>query len=197
MRLILVRHAQTDLNTKRVYQGVRLDYALNEVGREQAKKTSEFLKDYKFDLILSSPLKRAIETAEIINEKHNNKIILMESITERDFGEFDGQSYDDINYKKVREDDSYNKYGVESPKCFQKRVEDFLEDVHGEHYGKTILVVSHGGTLKMLLSILQNIDWEVGVYSIKKPNASISIIELDEKKDLKSIDVGSIKHLLD
>ncbi len=197
MRLILVRHAQTDLNTKRVYQGTRLDFALNEVGREQAKKTAEFLKDYKFDLILSSPLKRAIETANIINEKHNNEIILMNSITERDFGEFDGQSYDNIDYKKVREDDSYHKYGVESPQSFQKRIQDFLDDIHGEHYGKTILVVSHGGTLKMLLSILQNISWEIGVYSIKKPNASISIIELDEKKDLKNIDIGSIKHLLD
>lgn len=195
MRLILVRHGQTDLNTKRVYQGRGSDIDLNEVGLEQARKTAEFLKNEKIDLIISSPLKRALQTAQIINKYHNIDIKTIDKITERDFGEFEGVEYAKVDYKNIREEDAYEKFDVEHPKKFQERVESFLEDIHIEHYGKNILIVSHGGTLKMLLSVLQKIPWEIGVYKIKKENASISILEIDEKKQLKSIDVGSILHL--
>jgi uncharacterized phosphatase len=195
MKLILVRHGQTDLNTKRVYQGKRTDKELNEVGIGQVKKTAEFLKDFDFDLIISSPLKRAMKTAQIINEFHNKEIKTLDEITERDFGDFEGESYDNVDYPKVKKDDTYEKFSVERPTIFRERVEKFLDEIHKEHFGKTILVVSHGGTLKMLLSILKKIPWEVGVYEIKKPNASISIIDIDEKRELKNHDIGNVEHL--
>lgn len=195
MKLILIRHGQTDLNTKRVYQGKRTDEELNELGKIQAQKTAEYLKDFDFDFIISSPLKRAMRTAQIINEYHHKEIKTEDEITERDFGDFEGVSYDDVNYPKIREENTYEKYEVEHPIAFKKRVQTFLDDIHREHFEKTILIVSHGGTLKMLLSILQKIPWKIGVYEIKKPNASISIIEIDENKELKNHDIGNVKHL--
>ena len=195
MRLILVRHGQTDLNTKRVYQGKRTDEDLNETGISQAQKTANFLKEFNFDLIISSPLKRAIRTAQEINKFHNKEILILDEITERDFGDFEGVSYDNVDYPKVREENKYEQFNVERPERFQERVQNFLDNIHQEHYGKTILIVSHGGTLKMLLSILQKIPWHIGVYEIQKPNASISIIEIDENKELKKHDIGKIEHL--
>ena len=77
--IYIVRHGQTDWNVEGIYQG-RIDIPLNKTGIEQAKKTKEELKGIKFDKVFSSPLKRAIETAQIIC---NNPIIKDDRIIER------------------------------------------------------------------------------------------------------------------
>lgn len=68
----------------------RKDLLLNEIGEEQARKTRDNLSDLDIDLIISSPLIRAKQTAKIINEFKNKPIIYSEEIIERDFGEFEG-----------------------------------------------------------------------------------------------------------
>ncbi len=77
--IYIVRHGQTDWNVKGIYQG-RIDIPLNETGREQARKTKKELEGIKFDKVFSSPLKRALETAQIIC---NNEIITDKRIIER------------------------------------------------------------------------------------------------------------------
>ena len=67
MKIYTVRHGQTEWNKKGLYQG-KTDVPLNEEGKKQAMLVKEKLKDKKIDLIISSPLKRAKETAEIISD---------------------------------------------------------------------------------------------------------------------------------
>ena len=81
MEILLTRHGQTEWNLLKKVQG-KADIELNEKGIEQARKTRDYLKNEKIDLILCSPLKRAIQTAGIINQGRNIKTIIDERVIE-------------------------------------------------------------------------------------------------------------------
>ena len=89
MKLYVIRHGQTDWNVAGKCQGMT-DIELNSTGIEQAKQASEQIYNYKIDLIICSPLKRARKTAEIINEVTNCQIISDERIIERNCGNIEG-----------------------------------------------------------------------------------------------------------
>ena len=89
MELYMVRHGQTDFNKNKRLQGV-IDIPLNEYGIELAEKTAEGLKDVPFDVIYSSPLSRAFQTAEIIRGDRPVEIIPTDSLLELSFGEYEG-----------------------------------------------------------------------------------------------------------
>lgn len=96
MKIYTVRHGQTEWNKKGLYQG-KTDVPLNEEGKKQATLVKEKLKDKKIDLIISSPLKRAKETAEIISDG-KIKIITDSLIVERGLGEYEGSPVNDNGY---------------------------------------------------------------------------------------------------
>lgn len=83
MKIILIRHGKTEWNTLNKAAG-QVDIPLNEIGREQALETKEKLKDMPIDLIITSPLIRARQTAEIINEDRKLPIIVDNRAIERD-----------------------------------------------------------------------------------------------------------------
>jgi phosphoserine phosphatase len=89
------RHGQTDWNKLNKLQGCEIDLSLNEKGREQAGEIPHI----EIDIIYSSPLKRAFETAEIYNGKHNVDIIIDEGFKEADFGDWTGLGWGVIQYK--------------------------------------------------------------------------------------------------
>ena len=103
MKFYVVRHGQTDWNAKGRIQG-KTDIELNEIGIEQAKKLKELIKDYNIDLIISSPLKRARKTAEVINEAVKCNIIFEESLKERGYGIFEGMIRKEINDELINSD---------------------------------------------------------------------------------------------
>ena len=90
MKLYVVRHGQTDINLNNQINSIN-DEDLNETGISQALKLKEYIKDIDYDLIICSPLKRARQTAEVINMERNIPIIYDERVIERDFGEFEGK----------------------------------------------------------------------------------------------------------
>lgn len=100
MEILLVRHGQTEWNLLKKVQG-KADVELNEQGIKQAEETRNSLKNEKIDLILCSPLKRAMQTAEIIKQGRNIKMIIDERISERDFGEFEGMPNTDFDFNAV------------------------------------------------------------------------------------------------
>ena len=134
MEILLTRHGQTEWNLLKKVQG-KADIELNEKGIKQAEETRDSLKNEKIDLILCSPLKRAIQTAEIINQGRNIKMIIDERVSERDF---DFNTF--WSYKKNLK---YNK--AENIRDFFGRVYDFLDSIKNEYAGKRILIVAHGG----------------------------------------------------
>ena len=97
MRLILVRHGETVWNAEFRVQGANADTALSEKGKTQVRKLAEVMRGEPVDLILASPLSRAVITAETIAQHHNGVPILTDpGLKEVDVGEFDGLSTVDM-----------------------------------------------------------------------------------------------------
>ena len=91
MKLYVIRHVQTNLNLKGIIQGQK-DIELNDKGINEARKAKDEFNNLKIDLIMCSPLKRAKETAKILNEDKNINIIYKKELTERGLGNFEGES---------------------------------------------------------------------------------------------------------
>ena len=100
MKILVTRHGQTSWNVLGKIQG-QTDIELNETGRIQARETGESIKNEDIDLIITSPLKRARETAEIINKNFNVNIIEDRRLMERCFGEYEGLTKEER--KKLKE----------------------------------------------------------------------------------------------
>ena len=101
MKVFITRHGQTEWNSLGRLQG-RKDIELNEVGKEQALITGEKIKDEKIDIIITSPLKRARETAEIINKQFNVEIVEDDRLMERCYGDFEGITKVELKEKKIQ-----------------------------------------------------------------------------------------------
>lgn len=145
MIVLLTRHGQTDWNALKKVQG-RADIGLNEEGIKQARKTGLALKNENIDLIICSPLLRARQTADIINENRNIPIIYDEGVIERDFGELEGLNKEDFDFQgfwSYKKNYKYEK--AENIKDFFDRVYKFLDRIKEEYKYKKVLIVSHGG----------------------------------------------------
>ena len=154
MKIFITRHGRTDWNDLGKLQG-QTNTELNDIGRQQAKDTGEQIKNEKIDLIIASPLKRAKETAEIINQNFNVDIIEDDRIMERTYNELEGITFDERKELIASESDldyiwDYNKdiglHDIESIKIFCDRIYDFLDDVIKKYKDKNVLIVTHGGT---------------------------------------------------
>ena len=95
MNIYVVRHGQTDWNKENKLQG-NTDIELNDNGRKQALDLKGELKNIDYDIIISSPLKRAIQTAELIN--NNKPIIIEDNLRERSFGDFERDGISRFRY---------------------------------------------------------------------------------------------------
>ncbi len=143
--ILLTRHGQTDWNVQKKVMG-RCDEPLNKKGKEQALETRDSLKETNIDLIICSPLQRAKQTAEIINEGRNIPIIYDDRIIERDFGEFEGKEQKDFDfhgYWNYYRNDKYQQ--AENIQDFFERIYGFLDDITDKYKGKNVLIVAHGG----------------------------------------------------
>lgn len=184
-RLILIRHGQTELNRKKIYFG-KLDPELNSLGIEQVKKTRKYLEENKnyfsYDLIYSSPLKRAKETAEICNYL-NKKIIFNKELEELDFGIFEGYTFQELENKfpnEVKEMTTnwktYNYKNGESLKQMYDRVIKFVENLD---FSKDIMIVSHWGVINCILSHFLSNELEAyWKYAVR--NGGVAILKGDK-----------------
>lgn len=144
MKLLITRHGQTDWNVQKKVMG-RCDEPLNKKGFEQAIETRNKLLNEKIDLIICSPLKRAKQTADVINVK-NIPVIYDDRLIERDFGEFEGLETKDFDFHGFWDYYKNNNYkSAENIQAFFKRVYNFLDDIIEKYHDKNILIVAHGG----------------------------------------------------
>jgi len=139
INIIYVRHGETDLNKEGRIQG-KIDVSLNAKGQSQAKEAAEALKKEKFDLILTSPLKRAMETAQIINESLGIEIMVEDDLRERDFGDWEGKNYkEDLKFKTHDE----VRLGIPPHGETFEALKQRLKKVLARYNGKKLLIVSH------------------------------------------------------
>lgn len=141
MKIYIVRHGQTDYNIEERYGG-RIDVPLNEEGIKEAIEVKDKLKNIKFDLVFSSPLSRAYNTAKII---YDGDIIIDDRIIERDNGDLEGKLKSEIKDKIDFNVDKNNIYNIESITSFRDRINNFFDDITNNNKDKTILVVTHAG----------------------------------------------------
>lgn len=147
-----VRHGETDFNLFNISQG-QLNSSLNKTGLKQAEEVAEKLKDYKFDIAISSPLNRATQTAEYILKYHDLNLILDSRIVEVGKGNLEGTRNPQWKYDRFFKNP--HKYNGETQEDVYNRVDSFIKDLE-KYKGKNILIVGHGEVLKFLKASLQN-----------------------------------------
>jgi broad specificity phosphatase PhoE len=197
MKLIFVRHGKTDWNVRHINQG-RIDIPLNKKGREQARKVALCLRSEPIDIIYSSNLKRAKRTAIETAKFHKIPVRYSNLITERKFGRLEGMPREE--YKKIIEKSGIPKYlyrppgGGENYMDIQKRVKKFLSMIKKKHANETVLIVSHQGIIRTLITILTKKPIHT-VYEIEQNTAAVSMIELRRGSPPKVHYLNSTEHL--
>ncbi|UUL76650.1 histidine phosphatase family protein [Pseudarthrobacter sp. Fe7] len=145
----LVRHGQTDWNAERRLQGAT-DIPLNDVGRGQARDAVDVLKPYEWDAVVSSPLSRAAETADLIAEGLGLTVSRrVPELTERSFGPAEGMQAGP-ELEALRVPGGFK--GAESEDEAADRGLAALEALAEEYRGQRLLVVTHGTLLRVSLS---------------------------------------------
>ncbi|QQG37723.1 MAG: histidine phosphatase family protein [Candidatus Kaiserbacteria bacterium] len=155
MKVLMARHGQTDSNATGVIQGQRIDQPLNAEGRRQVEALAAVLASTKIDVIFSSPLKRARETAEIVSRDKNIPIELRKELMERDFGSLSGKTWDQVeNADELKALDKAQNYdyrplGGESALGFKKRFLKVVDEIKQGYERQTVLIVAHAGILRL------------------------------------------------
>lgn len=164
MDLFLIRHGQTDWNLKGRWQG-SYDIPLNDAGVMEATSLREKVNSIKPDIVYSSDLKRAYETATLACRDMNIQIIKDSRLRERKLGQFEGLTTDEIsrltgtemNITRIISSD-WNKYGVEPLSSQFQRAKDFLKDISEKNFDK-VLIFSHGVMIGVICEIITGEDF--------------------------------------
>lgn len=151
MALYYVRHGETSWNALHKIQG-RMDIPLSKTGKEQAKELKEILKDIHFDMVFSSPLLRAYETASIIVEDRNLNIIRDDRLLEMNYGDCEGMDHSRKELVVQRGMFASRYPNGESYMDVAKRVYSFLDEIKEKYRDKDILIVAHYGVGRILNS---------------------------------------------
>lgn len=186
--ICLVRHGETDWNASGRLQGAT-DIPLNKIGIQQAEECGEFLKTSEWDVMITSPLKRAKRTAEIIH-KHLEDVPLIEidDFSERSFGDAEGMTVE----KRNATYSSRNYPNQEEMEAFKERIMTGIKKVHQNYPNGKVLLVAHGAVINSILSTLSK--GEVGSGKTKLINACISNIHFqDEQWNVREI--NQVTHL--
>ena len=172
LKLLVVRHGQTHFNSERRYQGAT-DTELNTIGSQQARSVARQMLDYEVDVIVSSPLKRALQTAEVVaetiarEEDSAREIAVMEQFAERSVGVYEGLTPEEAHEKFPEwwEQNSTRQIhmappGAESILELGCRVMHGLNQIRERYAGKTVLLVTHGYVGRMIYGILNRVSDE-------------------------------------
>ncbi len=147
-----MRHAQTEANKNFIVQG-RMDNPLNEDGIKQAFKTGVYFAEnnYDFDMVISSPLKRAYITAEQVNRGmfNHRPVVLDKSIIERNFGDYDGKEINDDYYYLIKRGLVPN---METNEVLEERVTSAIKDICHRFPDRKLLIVTHSHVIKAILT---------------------------------------------
>jgi broad specificity phosphatase PhoE len=171
-----IRHGQTNWNVEFRLQGTS-DIALNEVGIAQAEAAAKALRRDDWDAVLSSPLSRAVTTAEILARGLGFEGIEIEPLlVERAFGEAEGMLHEQW----------HEKYGNHTPAPGSESLEELatrgwllLERLVLLHPGKRILAISHGAMIRKILNLLS--EGEYPRPGDRFGNLSLNVVSFDEK----------------
>ena len=185
--IIFLRHGQAENNIKKILAGRTPGINLTEQGREQAEQAAKMIKSLDISAIYSSPIDRAMQTAEIVGKHCDIKPISDNRLIELDMGKFTMVPYDEIfkNHGNVflkfyegSLEISHN--GVESFAEVQKRVFDIVDFVRNEHKGQNVVLVTHMDPIKAMIGKVLSLQPEI-LFQLIIANASLNIFKYDEQ----------------
>ncbi|AOC57278.1 MULTISPECIES: histidine phosphatase family protein [Bacillus] len=185
--ICLVRHGETDWNAAKRIQG-RTDIPLNDTGKWQAEQTGLYLKNVHWDVVISSPLTRAKETAHLILKHVDAPLVIMDDFIERDYGDAEGMSLEER--QKLFPDKQYP--NMEPLEAIQDRMVEGIEKVRAAYPNQQVLIVAHGAAIHALLTTLA--DEHLGLENTRLVNACLNYVEWKDG-EWKVLDYNVVSHL--
>jgi broad specificity phosphatase PhoE len=161
--LLLARHGETDWNRDGRWQG-HANTSLNERGREQARELADGLTE-QIDVIYSSDLARARETAEIVARPLGLEVEIDARLRERGFGSWEGLTHPEVEERdgealaRWRVGEGHGADDAEPYDAFAERMRRFLEDVLVRHPDERVLVITHGGSIRVIHALARGLDY--------------------------------------
>jgi broad specificity phosphatase PhoE len=201
MRLILVRHGETEANAREINEG-HSPGKLTAKGKRQAKLVGMRLRDEKIDKIYVSDLKRTVDTAsEIIRHHPKARVVYEPLLRERNQGVLEKSPYGTFSrIVKERGENvlDFKPEGGESINEVKHRIGRFLDRIMKRDKDKTILLVTHGGVIVNMLIKLLRIPEEGDNYkSLLPQNTAVTIIAVDSKGKKNTLETfNCVKHLM-
>ncbi|MGD1118881.1 MAG: histidine phosphatase family protein [Dehalococcoidales bacterium] len=187
IEVILARHGQTEFNAREIFRG-RADVPLNALGLRQAQLLGEYLAGEKIDVIYSSPLQRAVQTANLVAAHHHLETNIVENLNDIDCGLWQGLPVTDVREKwgELYQDwldtpEQVKIPGGESLEDVTCRAVPFLWDAVARCGEGKIVVVSHRVVSKVLICALLGLDNSL-FWSFRIDTGGISRFEFDGKK---------------
>lgn len=187
MKLYFIRHGKDDER----YRGGWSDLGLIEEGEKQASQLAYFLKEnqqeYPISQIISSDLKRAVQTAKAIQKQLNVPMILSENWREINNGDLAGmlnsvalEKYPGLFFNTLRMDECYP--NGESPINFFNRIKDTFYELLKKQTNDKVAIVTHSGVINVIYHIVKNIEWSNKNKSFPVKNVSLNVLEYENRK---------------
>lgn len=183
-RLYLIRHGENLANITKEFSYKKVDYPLTEKGIEQARQTARYLRQRGLDYIYSSPLKRALETAEIIGEVVGQPVTVDENFREINVGDFEGHPTPE-NWRRFKEitNEWYKGNleasfpGGESFAMLRERALQAFRDVLRGKEGCAIAIVAHGGIFTSTVADICREQNAAEIIKAELPNCGITELQ--------------------
>ncbi len=192
--IIFLRHGQAKNNIDRVLAGRTEGVPLTEKGIKQAKTIAKFLKPMKISTVYTSPIERALNTAEIVAKHNSVDYKIDERLIELDMGKFTGIPYDEIfkkhgnvflKFYEGQIEIAHN--GVETFSEVNKRVQSIVDHVLKEHHDENVVLVTHMDPIKSILATIMDLKPQ-SLFELIIANASLTIFrEEGGKLSIKAI----------
>lgn len=183
-KLYLLRHGQTEFNVKKLVQG-RCDSPLTDLGRKQAGMAAAWLKGHDVvpDKVVSSPLGRAMDTAQLVATELLGPDAAVEScegIIERCYGSFEEGPHDALPTDVWDPGEDLVPFGGEGSRALQERMVGALTNLMGSEGIETLLAVSHGSASRQFIRAAAPEGFELPA---KLPNCVIMIFDFDDARE--------------
>ena len=176
--IYFVRHGESIGNVEGIIQG-SLDLGLTDKGMEQAGYLSKALKNKSIEQIISSPLLRASQTSEILNNEINTQIIFDDRLKEYCYGDAEGKPWEIATTKYGIQLGSWGLGDIkneEEPHQFSKRIESFLNDIQDQYIDQNIICVTHGAVVSRIACSIMGLDISIRPH-IRVSNTSVMLID--------------------
>lgn len=197
--ITLIRHGETDWNRELRFQG-QIDVPLNAIGLEQANRLATRLASQPFDAVVSSDLRRAAQTAEVIARKRSATVNLDPRLREQSFGIVDGKSVAEIQLEHpqawsrwLQFDPSMSFEGGEAMQDFAHRVLTGIGDWAAHHASGRVLIVCHGGLLDVVYRHALQLGF-AGPRPCEIPNAGLNRVRWG-REGVEILNWADVAHL--